>query len=101
MRREISLKALLRVRCRAYQTLSSGGPWSSWPSPILGRDRFGRLSCIHRTRANVFLPPSCPSCVLVAVVDRAGRGGTRKVEGGFEGGGPRYAEVGHTWHGPV
>src|SRR5439155_18991118 len=85
----------------AHQTLSSGGPWSSWPSPILGRDRFGRLSCIHRTRANVFPPPSCPSCVLVAVVDRAGRGGTRKVKAAFEAVETRYAELGHTLQRPV
>src|SRR5205809_4491373 len=101
MRGEISLKALLRVRCRAYQTLFPGGPWSSWPSPILGRDRFGRISCIHRTRANVFLHPSCPSCVLVAVVDRAGRGGTRKVKAAFEAVETRYAELGHTLQRPV
>ena len=39
--------------------------------------------------------------MLVAVVDRAGRGGTRKVKAAFEAVETRYAELGHTLQRPV
>jgi hypothetical protein len=39
--------------------------------------------------------------VLIAVVDRAGRGGTRKVKAAFEAVEKRYAELGHTLRNPV
>ncbi|TLZ68413.1 MAG: hypothetical protein E6K12_01610, partial [Methanobacteriota archaeon] len=39
--------------------------------------------------------------MLVAVVDRAGRGGTRKVKAAFEAVETRYAESGHTLQRPV
>ena len=39
--------------------------------------------------------------MLVAVVDRAGRGGTRRVKAAFESVETRYAELGHTLQRPV
>ena len=48
-----------------------------------------------------FCLPRVGPPVLVAVVDRAGRGGTRKVKAAFEAVETRYAELGHTLHRPV
>lgn len=56
---------------------------------------------VRSGRANVFLRPSRRSLVLVAVVDRAGRGGTRKVKAAFETVESTYAETGHKLQRPV
>src|SRR2546428_12013055 len=45
---------------------------------------------------NLYPERSTRSAVLTAVVDRSGRGGTRKVKAGVEGGGPR--DAGHGLH---
>src|SRR2546427_2832338 len=48
-----------------------------------------------------FCLPRVGPPVLVAVVDRAGRGGTRKVKAAFEAVEARYGELGYTPQRPV
>jgi len=63
-----------------------------------------KLFLLVRSRspaANVFPQRLCRRDVLVAVVDRAGRGGTRKVKAAFEAVEKRYAELGHVLQHPV
>jgi hypothetical protein len=81
---------------------SATPPGREHPSRIGIREKGDSLVLFVRpTRTNVFLPPSRRFIVLVAVVDRAGRGGTRKVKGAFESVERRYAELGHVLRQPV
>ena len=85
MRREILLKPLVRpCSVRATQVATSDPPSTSSYEPRTFID-------LRRLRV----------VVLVAVVDRAGRGGTKKVKTAFELVERRYADLGHALKWPV
>src|SRR6266702_3101386 len=72
--------------------------------PLVGATRRARIEWASRTlpkRAKLFPKRTVPRIVLLAIVDKAGRGGTRKVKEAFEAVERRYGEEGLRLRSPV
>src|SRR6266568_2471086 len=72
--------------------------------PLVGATRRARIEWASRTlpkRAKLFPKRTIPRIVLIAIVDKAGRGGTRKVKEAFEAVERRYGEEGLRLRSPV